>query len=222
MISRKLEICGFLGLSDIGSPMSVSRHLILPRAGSAIEAKIGKQDGAAAEYDKLESDIKVFYSKNDQTNNSDDEMQHQHQSSAATNSNGESVCVLLHGALKVENMAALVLLNDDWFGFIYSYADSKKKSNLMLTILPPGENFFNFIYRFRVLIGVAIKKSVTLSCLIYFFEYLYYSLILKHNLLPINWMVGKIKGKRRERKRGKARKKEWNRRKNWEWEKRGV
>lgn len=51
-----------------------------------------------------------------------------------------SFCVLLHGALKVENMAALCLLAEDWFGFVYSWADSKKKSNLMLTILEPGSN----------------------------------------------------------------------------------
>lgn len=35
-------------------------------------------------------------------------------------------------------MAALVQLRENWFGFIYSWADSKKKSNLMLTILKPG------------------------------------------------------------------------------------
>lgn len=51
-----------------------------------------------------------------------------------------SFCVLLHGALKVENMAALCLLSKDWFGIIYSWADSKKKSNLMLTVLEPGSN----------------------------------------------------------------------------------
>ncbi|XP_011144333.1 integrator complex subunit 14 isoform X2 [Harpegnathos saltator] len=49
-----------------------------------------------------------------------------------------SFCVLLHGALKVENMAALCLLNNDWYGFIYSWADTKKKSNLMLTVLEQG------------------------------------------------------------------------------------
>lgn len=51
-----------------------------------------------------------------------------------------SFCVLLHGALKVENMAALVTISENWFGFIYSWADSKKKSNLMLTILMPGSD----------------------------------------------------------------------------------
>lgn len=38
------------------------------------------------------------------------------------------------------DMAALVNLGDDWFGFVYSWADSKKKSNLMLTILVPGSD----------------------------------------------------------------------------------
>lgn len=125
--------------------MSVSRHLILPRTDVDKHAKFNKADGGAiSEYEKLESDIKIFYSKAD-NGNSDDES-----ASGSTGTMGsnlhdsikESVCVLLHGALKVENMAALILLNDDWFGFIYSYADSKKKSNLMLTVLPPGLNLF--------------------------------------------------------------------------------
>lgn len=51
-----------------------------------------------------------------------------------------SFCVLLHGALKVETMAALVTVGENWFGFVYSWADSKKKSNLMLTILTPGSD----------------------------------------------------------------------------------
>lgn len=37
-------------------------------------------------------------------------------------------------------MAALCLLNNDWYGFIYSWADTKKKSNLMLTVLEPGSD----------------------------------------------------------------------------------
>jgi len=55
---------------------------------------------------------------------------------------------LLHGALKVENMAALVLLSDDWYGLAYSYSD-KKKSNLILSILPPGSNVVPWLGDFR-------------------------------------------------------------------------
>ncbi|KAK2143093.1 hypothetical protein LSH36_878g01004 [Paralvinella palmiformis] len=46
--------------------------------------------------------------------------------------------VLLHGSLKVEGMVALTQLADEWFGMIYSWADSKKKSNLMLSVFEPG------------------------------------------------------------------------------------
>uniref|UniRef100_H2UGI6 Integrator complex subunit 14 n=1 Tax=Takifugu rubripes TaxID=31033 RepID=H2UGI6_TAKRU len=47
-------------------------------------------------------------------------------------------CVLLHGSLKVEGMVALVQLGAEWYGMLYSQADSKKKSNLMMSIFEPG------------------------------------------------------------------------------------
>jgi len=37
-------------------------------------------------------------------------------------------------------MAALCILAPNWFGILYSWADNKKKSNLMLTILEPGSD----------------------------------------------------------------------------------
>ncbi|KAK2722352.1 hypothetical protein QYM36_002777 [Artemia franciscana] len=54
-----------------------------------------------------------------------------------------SFCVLLHAYLKscfllVENMAAFCQVADDRFGVIFSRADNKKKSNLMLGLLEPG------------------------------------------------------------------------------------
>uniref|UniRef100_A0A3Q3J484 Integrator complex subunit 14 n=1 Tax=Monopterus albus TaxID=43700 RepID=A0A3Q3J484_MONAL len=47
-------------------------------------------------------------------------------------------CVLLHGSLKVEGMVALVQLGPEWYGMLYSQADSKKKSNLMMSLFEPG------------------------------------------------------------------------------------
>ena len=35
--------------------------------------------------------------------------------------------------IQVENMCGLVSLGSDWFGFIYSWSDNKKKSSLMLS-----------------------------------------------------------------------------------------
>ncbi|XP_050432103.1 integrator complex subunit 14 [Adelges cooleyi] len=51
-----------------------------------------------------------------------------------------SFCVLLHGALKVENMVAFCQLDTNWFGIFVSWSDNKKKSNLMLISLEPGAN----------------------------------------------------------------------------------
>uniref|UniRef100_A0A3P8ZDV1 Integrator complex subunit 14 n=1 Tax=Esox lucius TaxID=8010 RepID=A0A3P8ZDV1_ESOLU len=47
-------------------------------------------------------------------------------------------CVLLHGSLKVEGMVALVQVGPEWHGMLYSQADSKKKSNLMMSLFEPG------------------------------------------------------------------------------------
>lgn len=114
-------VCGFLNLADIGSPMSLSRHLILPNENPSV-ARVPSSTDA----EKLEADIAAFYSK------ADDEESNEQKSIE------DSACVLLHGALKFDNLAAVVLLNDDWFGFMHSYSDSKRKSNIILTILPPG------------------------------------------------------------------------------------
>lgn len=129
-ISRKIEICGFLNLTDIGSPWSISRHIVLPNENPAAHFA-----HSLAQAEKLENEIKSIFTKGD-----DDDATAAGASGAHADAIKESVCVLLHGALKFENTAALVLLGDEWYGFIYSHADSKRKSNLMLTILPPGEN----------------------------------------------------------------------------------
>ncbi|XP_044744686.1 integrator complex subunit 14-like isoform X3 [Coccinella septempunctata] len=108
-VSDTIEVLGFIPVTDIGSPMAVSRHLILHAINNAKEPA-----AADAEIDLTNDEDMVDEGKT------------------------PSFCVLLHGALKVENMAALVSLADNWFGFIYSWADTKKKSNLMLTLLVPG------------------------------------------------------------------------------------
>ncbi|KRT78491.1 hypothetical protein AMK59_8028, partial [Oryctes borbonicus] len=111
-LSDVIDVCGFIGVADVGSPMAISRHLILPAGSNMKENPLLKSN---------EIDLTI-----------DDD----------TTDEGRipSFCVLLHGALKVENMAALVTIGENWFGFIYSWADSKKKSNLMLTILMPGSD----------------------------------------------------------------------------------
>lgn len=132
--------------------MSISRHLILPydkptdSSSKALSPKGNK-------FEKLETDIKSFYERNTGANN-DEEPSLSNQSESTT----ESACVLLHGALKIESMAALVLLSDNWYGFIYSCADSKRKSNLMLTILPPGKLTLNWCIYFKLMHLLAFDR----------------------------------------------------------------
>lgn len=155
MISKNLDVCGFINISDIGSPMSISRHLILPKVSTkdssdpvdAVEHETPlKKHKTTYDLEKLDTDIRNFYSKSD--GNSDDESV---ASGGGILNGDESMCVLLHGALKVENMAALVLLNKNWFGFLYSCADNKKKSNLMLMVLKPGTDVIPWLGDFRLL-----------------------------------------------------------------------
>ncbi|XP_055917120.1 integrator complex subunit 14 [Eupeodes corollae] len=144
ILSNTIEICGYIGLSDIGSPASLSRHLIVPKmerekhnkrsADKFTKSPKTESPSTSNELEKLEGEIRSFYLKAD---GSEEDCT---RSSMQSETQRESICVLLHGALKIENMAALVLLSDNWFGFIYTFADSKKKSNLMLNILPQGNN----------------------------------------------------------------------------------
>lgn len=159
-ISKHLEICGFISISDIGSPMSISRHLVLPVTANKTDMaeEDAEQDPAPPpkkpktityDLEKLDTDIKTFYAKAEATN-SDDESMASGGAGGAINSD-ESMCVLLHGAFKVENMAALVLLNQNWYGFLYSWSDNKKKSNLMLMVLKPGTDVIPWLGDFRLL-----------------------------------------------------------------------
>lgn len=133
-ISKDITICGFVDLVDVASPPAVSRHLVLPVHSA------NKGDASLAEL-KAEGEAE------------DDLL------AVPEEGKNPSFCVLLHGALKVlfffyvvlnvyhdqfeslckvENMGAICSVGEKWFGLLYSWADSKKKSNLMLSIFEPG------------------------------------------------------------------------------------
>uniref|UniRef100_A0A8C5BTN0 Integrator complex subunit 14 n=1 Tax=Gadus morhua TaxID=8049 RepID=A0A8C5BTN0_GADMO len=111
VVNTDLEIVGFIEVGDISSPPVTSRHLVLPIA--VIKEAEDVSTGAAEEPEEEVS---------------------------ASQMAGKSpnFCVLLHGSLKVEGMVALVQLGPDWYGMLYSQADSKKKSNLMMSLFEPG------------------------------------------------------------------------------------
>jgi hypothetical protein len=139
-ISKRIEVCGYIKIADIvgsgGSPETISRHLVFPRVDTT-------QKKTATELEKMETEMKNFFAKS---------IQDEEESSSSTPQTDvttkESACVLLHGTLKVEGLAAVVLLNDDWYGFLSSFAD-KKKSNLLLSILLPGSNVIPWLGDFR-------------------------------------------------------------------------
>ncbi|XP_054724711.1 integrator complex subunit 14-like [Uloborus diversus] len=115
-ISSDIYICGFLSITDVASPPSHSRHLVLPLPGSQEDSKPIVMD----------------------VDNAEDE---------TVNEEGKqpSFCVLLHGSLKVESMVAICQLGGDWYGMLYSWADSKKKSNLMLSAFEPGVDVISWL-----------------------------------------------------------------------------
>ncbi|KAL5004544.1 hypothetical protein ScPMuIL_018000 [Solemya velum] len=111
-VSTVLDICGFLDIGDASSPAVMSRHLVLPMSGkekTKTDENGDSEENSKKEEEDVEGDGKI-----------------------------PSFTVLLHGSLKVEGMVALAKLSDDWFGILYSWADSKKKSNLMLSVFYPG------------------------------------------------------------------------------------
>ncbi|XP_052794374.1 integrator complex subunit 14-like [Mya arenaria] len=66
-----------------------------------------------------------------------------------------SFTVLLHGSLKVEGMVALTKVGPDWFGILYSWADSKKKSSLMLSLFQPGVDAVSWMGNLNYLSPIA-------------------------------------------------------------------
>lgn len=104
-VSNRFEVCGYIKIADLvgfgGSPESFSRNVVFPRVEPS-HKKVG------SELDKLESEMKQFFAKSAAAD--DEESSSSMPNPDATTK--ESAVVLLHGALKVENCAALVLLAD--------------------------------------------------------------------------------------------------------------
>lgn len=72
IISKTIEICGFISVGDVGSPSAISRHLVLPLATEKTASTQGVSLEEDSDMDEAGDDGKM-----------------------------PSFCVLLHGALKV-------------------------------------------------------------------------------------------------------------------------
>lgn len=62
-----------------------------------------------------------------------------------------SFCVLLYGSLKVERMVAICHLGGEWYGMLYSWGKTKKKSSLMLSTFEPGPHTISWLGKFKSL-----------------------------------------------------------------------
>lgn len=110
-VDPAIHVLGFLNTGDVSSPPAFSRHLVLPLSAKGDLVMLPKSEPG-----------------------SDDE------GGGGGSDEGKipSFCVLLHGGLKRENMVALCQVGEKWYGILYSWADNKKKSNLMLSLFVPG------------------------------------------------------------------------------------
>lgn len=134
-MSDTIEICGFLDIADVSNPPTLSRHLVLPLASP-------KPSGE----DVKDSPSRVK-TENDEEDGANDEGKQ------------PSFCVLLHGSLKVEGMVAICQLGTNWYGMLYSWADSKKKSNLMLSTFEPGLDTVPWLGSFAQLGPAAVTSA---------------------------------------------------------------
>lgn len=122
-LANQLHVIGFIQQQDLGTPIALSKHLVIPQAqpgnsssrenyGSKTPTKEGSSstDGSITEEDMADP------------------------------SKVSNFCVLLHGALKVESMAAVVLLGSDWWGTLSAWCEASRarRSCLLLSVLRPG------------------------------------------------------------------------------------
>lgn len=121
--ANQIHVIGFLQQQELSTPIALSKHLVIPQAqpgttpaprenyGSKTPTKEGSStDGSATEED-MSDPSKV-----------------------------PNFCVLLHGALKVEGMAAVVLLGADWWGTLTASCEASRgrRSCLLLSVMRPG------------------------------------------------------------------------------------
>lgn len=102
IISRKIDVCGFISLSEIGSPFTLSRHLVLPRNEKENyhhhQHRSQENKSNMTELEKLDADMRNFYAKNstDEKIIEDDETASSSSSAAHPQNEAlkESVCVV--------------------------------------------------------------------------------------------------------------------------------
>lgn len=125
--SSDITVCGFMNINEVSSPPVHSRHLMF----STPLTKDDLQRFHSITTVKTASDF-------DLNPSTTFDLEEALNTILLDESKQPSLCVLLHGALKVEGMVAICRLAVNWYGMIYSWADSKKKSSLMFSTFNAG------------------------------------------------------------------------------------
>ncbi|XP_022671148.1 integrator complex subunit 14-like isoform X1 [Varroa jacobsoni] len=146
-MTEQISIVGFMNIGDVAHPATVSRHLVLPIPAPKTYDTSDSSGGIVGGIDSQENSsslpsIGEIKAEPAVTSDSGDGVCSNVGSATGDENDGKqaSFCVLLHGSLKVESMVAIARIGPSWYGMLYSWADSKKKSNLMLSTFEPGEN----------------------------------------------------------------------------------
>lgn len=122
-LSNQLHIIGFVQQQDLGTPIAISKHLVIPQAqinnntsgrenyGSKTPTKDGSTTESITTEEEMSDPSKI-----------------------------PNFCVLLHGALKVEGMSAIILLGTEWWGTLSAWCEASRarRSCLLLSVLKPG------------------------------------------------------------------------------------
>ncbi|KAJ2946370.1 hypothetical protein O0L34_g12408 [Tuta absoluta] len=122
-IAHQLHVIGFLSQQELGTPIAVSKHLVIPQA----------QPGSNANRENYGSKTPTKDGSSTDTSTTDEDM--------SDPCKIPNICVLLHGALKVEGMAAVVQLGPEWWGTLASWCEASRarRSCLLLSVLRPGQ-----------------------------------------------------------------------------------
>lgn len=163
-IANDIQICGFMDINEVASPPVHSRHLVLPLPASREEVK------------KYASVLVTNPNGGSESNVDVEELVN---SLCSDEGRQPSFCVLLHGSLKVEGMVAICQIgNPNWYGMLYSWADNKKKSNLMLSAFKCGSEAVSWLGNLKLLglsclsipqtiTDVSSKRSFSQNCVVW-------------------------------------------------------
>ncbi|XP_063833469.1 integrator complex subunit 14 [Ostrinia nubilalis] len=122
-LSHQLHVIGFVSNNDLATPIAISKHLVIPQAQAAASnasrenygSKTPTKEGSTTEGSTTEEDM-------------------------SDPSTVPNFCVLLHGALKVEGMSAIVQLGAEWWGTLSAWCEASRarRSCLLLSVMRPG------------------------------------------------------------------------------------